>query len=133
LEKVEWYRRRWLVEEYHKCLKTGCSIEARQSQTRHALEAILGFLSIVAVFLLQLKYDQERESPEELIQTLEAVTGRNLSAARPKEVLKEIAKLGGFLARKADGDPGWMTIWRGWNRLRDIMYGMQLGMVRKCG
>ena len=28
-EKVEWYSARWLIEEYHKCLKTGCAIEKR--------------------------------------------------------------------------------------------------------
>jgi hypothetical protein len=33
------------------------------------------------------------------------------------QVLIATARLGGFLARKGDGMPGWQTIWRGWQRL----------------
>jgi Transposase Tn5 dimerisation domain len=132
LEKLEWYRRRWLVEEYHKCLKTGCSMEDRQSRTRHALEAVLGLLSIVAVFLLQLKFAEEGEVPDSLRMALSALSKRDLVKATPREVLREIAKLGGFLARKGDGEPGWQTIWAGWNRLQDILLGIQLVLGEKC-
>ena len=132
LEKVEWYRRRWLVEEYHKCLKTGCSIESRQFQTRHALESVLGLLSIVAIFLLQLKFAEEGDLPLALKTAVSAISKRDMSQASPKEVLREIAKLGGFLARKGDGEPGWQTIWRGWTRLQDIMLGIQLAMESRC-
>jgi hypothetical protein len=31
-----------------------------------------------------------------------------------------IAQLGGFLARKGDGEPGVKVLWRGWTRLQDI-------------
>src|SRR3712207_194620 len=27
LIQIDWYTCRWLIEEYHKCLKTGCAIE----------------------------------------------------------------------------------------------------------
>ena len=30
---------------------------------------------------------------------------------------REVAMLGGFLGRKSDGNPGWITIWRGWEKL----------------
>ncbi len=42
-ERVEWYRMRWIVEDYHQCLKTGCQIEARQVQTYEGLRTLLGF------------------------------------------------------------------------------------------
>jgi hypothetical protein len=29
------------------------------------------------------------------------------------EFWREVAKLGGFLARRRDGEPGWQTLWRG--------------------
>src|SRR5436305_2274764 len=29
-ERVDWYRHRWLVEDSHQCLKSGCRIEERQ-------------------------------------------------------------------------------------------------------
>jgi hypothetical protein len=133
LEKVEWYRRRWLVEEYHKCLKTGCSMEARQLTSRHALEALLGMLGIVAVHLLELKSSAAGAAPPELVSALSALTKKKLMESEPKEVLREIAKLGGFLARKSDGEPGWTTIWRGWNRLLDIATGLQLAKEMRCG
>ena len=44
-----WYSLRWLVEEYHKCLKSGCRVEARQMETRPRLEACLGILTLVPV------------------------------------------------------------------------------------
>jgi len=62
LERIDWYCCRWIVEEYHSCLKTGCAIE--KSQLYHALrlQCLLAFLSIVAVRLLQLR-DLSRTTP----------------------------------------------------------------------
>jgi putative transposase len=39
---------------------------------------------------------------------------------------REIAKLGGFLARKGDGEPGWQTVWRGYQTLQSLLDGMRL-------
>ena len=41
-ERVDWYRHRWLVEDYHQCLKSGCRIEERQLQTVDGLMRRLG-------------------------------------------------------------------------------------------
>jgi Transposase DDE domain len=35
-ERVDWYQHRWLVEDYHQCLKSGCRIEQRQLQSGEA-------------------------------------------------------------------------------------------------
>ena len=37
-----------------------------------------------------------------------------------RQAVRWIAQLGGFLARKHDGEPGVKTIWRGLQRLHDI-------------
>jgi hypothetical protein len=37
------------------------------------------------------------------------------------QAVRTIAKLGGFIGRKSDGDPGVKTLWRGWQRLQDIV------------
>jgi hypothetical protein len=37
-----WYSLRWLIEEYHKCLKTGCSAEKRQLEAVERLRACIG-------------------------------------------------------------------------------------------
>lgn len=52
---IGYYEMRWLVEEYHKALKTGCRTESRQLRTAGRLEALVGLTSVVAVRLLQLK------------------------------------------------------------------------------
>ncbi len=47
---------------------------------------------------------------------------------------REIAKLGGFLARRSDGEPGWITIWRGWEKLNTMVEAAQLAInIQKCG
>ena len=55
MEVISYYEKRWLIEEWHKALKTGCQVERRQLGTSDGLEALTGLLSVVAVRLLQLK------------------------------------------------------------------------------
>jgi hypothetical protein len=42
-----------------------------------------------------------------------------------REVVRQIATLGGFLGRKGDGEPGVKTLWLGMQRLRDLIDGME--------
>jgi len=39
--------------------------------------------------------------------------------------------MGGFLARKNDGSPGWITIWRGWQRLNLMAQGVRALLSKK--
>ena len=45
--------------------------------------------------------------------------------ARLNEVLRLVAMLGGFLARKGDGEPGVKTIWLGLQRVVDFSAGIK--------
>jgi hypothetical protein len=129
------YGARWLIEEYHKALKSGTVVEQSQLTTAARLEALLALLALVAVRLLDLKL-QARAEPEKAVtaETLgaEALAVLEAKHGRPKEgwtnrtLLVAIAKLGGFPARKGDGDPGWLTIWRGWQRLVLLIEGYSL-------
>jgi hypothetical protein len=54
LERLQWYARRWTIETWHRVLKSGCRIEARQFGTlerfvrrRHAAQAHARALVIV--------------------------------------------------------------------------------------
>jgi hypothetical protein len=143
LTMVDWYALRWLVEEYHKCLKTGCAAEKRQLQHADRLEACLGMLALVAVRLLQLKLtaktDPDRPALEgasaDHVHVLAAYRGRCAADWTVHEFWREVAKLGGFLARKSDGDPGWQTLWRGWQKLDLMTVGANLTHTenRNCG
>jgi len=129
------YGARWLIEEYHKALKSGTGVEQSQLTTAARLEALLALLAIVAVRLLDLKL-QARAEPEksvskgtlgaEAFAVLEAKHGRPKEGWTNRTLLVAIAKLGGFPGRKGDGDPGWLTIWRGWQRLVLLTEGYSL-------
>ena len=133
---IEYYEARWLVEEYHKALKTGCRVTGRQLKTAERLEAMVGLMSVAAVRLLRLK-SLTRTSPEIPAQrVVPRVWLQMLKAARKGlhrvhdlsvgQFYREVAKLGGFLGRKGDGDPGWITIWRGWEKLNNFVHGATL-------
>jgi len=131
---VAYYEKRWLIEEYFKALKSGCQVTERQLKTKGRLEALVGLLSVVAVRLLQLRAyaraDPSRPAvevvPPRYVNLLKCARGlsgaTSLTAGR---FYRELAKLGGFLGRKHDGDPGWITIWRGWDRLQLMMRGAE--------
>lgn len=132
---IGYYEKRWLIEEWHKALKTGCREEDRQLKTSERLEAMTGLLSVVAVRLVQLKAvartDPERPAesvvPAAWIRMLSRVRQR-LDPARLtiRQFYRELAKLGGFLGRTRDGEPGWITIWRGWGKLHLMIRGAEL-------
>jgi len=129
---IGYYEMRWLVEEYHKALKTGCATESRQLKAADRLEAFVGLTSVVAIRLLQLK-SLARTNPEVPAQrVVPRIWLEMLKLARPRlnrvhdltvgQFYREVAKLGGFLGRKSDGEPGWITIWRGWEKLNTYVF-----------
>ena len=129
---IGYYESRWLVEEYHKAVKTGCAAESRQLKAAGRLEALIGLISVVAIRLLQLKslartnpeIPAQRVVPRVWLQMLK-LARKNVTRVDDLTVgqfYREVAKLGGFLGRKSDGDPGWITIWRGWEKLNTYVF-----------
>jgi hypothetical protein len=137
---IEYYEKRPLVEEFHKALKTGCRLEQRQYRTARRLEAVTAVLSIVAVRLLQLKsaarLEPERPAeqivPKRWIQMLSCVRkGNRKPIVTVRDFFRSLAGLGGFLGRKHDGEPGWITLWRGFEKLHLLLRGVDA--MQKCG
>ena len=137
------YTARWWIEEYHKALKTGTGVEASQLEHRHRLEALIAVLAVVAVRLLSTKL-LARSRPQsteaaasfgpEMLARLEQKFGLPKDGWTNQSVMTAIARLGGFLARKHDGPPGWLTIWRGWQKLMVMSEGANLMKDQKrCG
>jgi len=136
---VRAYARRWLIEQYHKCLKTGCSVERSQLATARALSALLGVLSLVslrlldAMLLARARPDEpvtRRQLGPEALAVLTATFGEPAGgggAWTHRTSLRAIARLGGHLGRTGDGEPGWQTIWRGWQKLMLLCDGYALG------
>lgn len=130
---VTWYSYRWLIERFHFVLKSGCKLEDRQLQTQARLERLLAVFNLVAWRLLWLTYQARHTpntsclvalSPDEW-QALYAHHHRTTHLPDIPPTLAQatrwIAQLGGFLARKGDGEPGVKVLWRGWMRLQDIV------------
>lgn len=136
---IEYYERRWLIEEFHKAMKTGCRLESRQYATSGRLEAIAGFISVLAVRLVQLKTvarDQPNTParhvvPRAWLEMLRALR-KNARIKTVRDFFRHLAGLGGFLMRKGDGEPGWITIWRGTDKLLLALRG-HYAMRKKCG
>lgn len=131
---VDWYRRRWLIERYHYVLKSGCKLEELQLHSGAQLERALATYSIVAWRLLWLTYEARVHPDQPCTIALESDEWQALLVSRSKhacvpttpptlrEAVRFIAQLGGFLARKGDGEPGVKTIWQGLQRLQDLAF-----------
>ncbi|GHO51237.1 IS4 family transposase [Ktedonospora formicarum] len=135
-ERASWYAHRWIVEDSHQCLKTGCRIEERQVQSAERLMRVLGLLSPMAVRLLQLR-SLSRQEPErlaaeviepELLEVVAACSQQEASLMALGTFWTEVARLGGFLARRSDGSPGWKTLWKGWLHVQTLLEGVHLSL-----
>lgn len=129
---VRYYRLRWLVERFHYVLKSGCQVEKLQLEQANRLERALVIYSVVAAWVLQATYlaRTRPDAPATMILSADAwrvlltvhYPLRPLPAEPPpiRDALRLVARLGGFLARKGDGEPGVKTIWRGFRHLTDM-------------
>ena len=133
-ERVEWYRARWMVEDFHQGLKTGCQIEQRQMQTYEGLRTILGVLAPLAVRLMQLR-SASRQDPEQpahqilppdVVEVVAHLDHRDPATMTVQQCWHAIARRGGYLGRKCDGPPGWKTLWKGWLFIQTLLEGVHL-------
>jgi hypothetical protein len=131
-ERIGWYCLRPQIESWHKILKSGCTIEECRLETAERLKPYLTLMGIIAWRLFWLTHIN-RQMPEASCTTIladhewkalyTAIHRRVVLPATPptvRQAVRWIAQLGGFLARKGDGEPGITTIWRGWSRLADM-------------
>jgi hypothetical protein len=132
VEQVCWYRQRWPIEVFHKVLKSGCKVEDCRLGKGERLIPYLTLSSIIAWRMYWLTHINRHFPDAPCITILADHEWRALYATihrtptPPQEMpsvrqaVRWIAKLGGFLGRKGDGEPGPTVTWRGWQRLNDI-------------
>lgn len=130
---AEWYSSRWIIEDYHKALKSGMKIEELQLDTQHSLFAAISIMAVVALRLVELREIIRLNSAapssklgldEIELSILEKATKKKLKTV--KEVGLAIGRLGGHIGRKSDGMPGMTTLWKGYTRLKDMAEGVRL-------
>lgn len=127
------YSSRWVIEEFHKALKTGLGAERLQLETADRLFAAIAIMSVVALRLIDLR-ERARVDPQApanksgLSETELKVLRMRLK--RPIETVGEVAlavgRLGGHMNRRLDGMPGWKTLWLGMLTLKNLVEGFLL-------
>jgi hypothetical protein len=132
LRIVKIYRKRWLIEDYHKAVKTGFRIEDNQLKQASRILALFGMIGVIATQLLAIREycrlspttPVEEKIPNRWITLVERYLMVKLKTVR--DFWHSLARMGGFIGRKSDGDPGWQTIWKGYRRLQDMLLGASL-------
>jgi hypothetical protein len=140
LAVVDAYRCRWMIEEYFKALKTGCAIESRQLETHDGLVNALAIYVPVAWRLLRLRtLSRDKDSPATKALTdvqLRCLAGALKQTRRPqlpsnptvRDAMLGVAGLGGHI--KNNGDPGWIVLGRGLDKLLAIEVGFRLATAQ---
>lgn len=134
---VDIYRKRWLIEEYFKALKTGCAAEKRQARSLSSLLNTIALLIPVAWRLLLLR-ELSRHDPrgpatrvvDELELRVLRTMAKGVRLSRDptcRQVMLAIARVGGHL--KSNGEPGWLVLSRGMERLLDTSRGWRAAMI----
>ena len=144
-ELIDWYRARWEIEMLFNVLKNGCKVEQLQLGTIDRIERALALYLIVAWRIAHLMRlgrtcpDLDAKlffDPDEIQAAY--VLNKKLAPPAPtlNDVLRMIARVGGFLARKGDGEPGAKTIWEGLRDVRSSAYTIktlrEMGMLSSC-
>lgn len=143
-QRIDWYQCRWIIEEYHKALKTGCQIEDMQFTTEDRLQPAIALISVVAVSLLQLRDASRRPDaetrPATAVFPVLLVTVLSLWRYRKRrtdlsvhEFCYALARLGGHQNRKSDHRPGWLVLWRGWTKLQAMAEHASALANERCG
>jgi hypothetical protein len=144
-EVVGWYEKRWVVEEYHKCMKTGMSIESYQFTDTDRLEPAIALTSIASITLLNLRDDSRREETKdrpateyidaEYVQVLSMWRhGKPRTDWTVSEFVLALARLSGHQNRRGDHPPGWQKLWKGWHELHAMLAGARFAKeLKRCG
>jgi hypothetical protein len=132
------YERRWMIEEYYRVLKSGCHVEQIALRQAEALLPAVVLSMIVAWRILYLRdlsrccgelpatcFFEQIEWKALWIVVLGMKTGEQRAPPSLSEMVRELGKLGGHLARRSDKPPGCEVLWRGLQDLRRYVEAMQ--------
>ena len=130
---VDFYKARWLIEEFFKALKSGCAMEKRQLESLDAMLNALAIFTPIAVDLLKLRY-LSRHAPDvpadQILTSLQLrILAKKVRLTLPASALEAalaVARLGGHLKR--NGPPGWMVLGRGYTDLLTLEEGARIAL-----
>lgn len=121
---IDIYRKRWLIEEFFKALKTGCAVEKRQLESLNALKNATAMMLPIAWNLLAIRA-MKRRCPDikatQVFSDVQLKILRKLSSRPPpedatlKQAFDALAAFAGHI--KNNGEPGWAVLGRGYQEL----------------
>lgn len=136
---VRYYEKRWLIEEFHKCWKSGVKVEKMRMQSANNLERMMVILAPIAIRLLQLREDLHDDGKEKscmevlnedefLVLWRSTEKKKRIPASKPtlNWAYKAVAKLGGWHDSKKTGKACWSKLWEGWYLLNQRLEGYLL-------
>lgn len=136
---VDWYERRWIIEEYFRVLKTGTRVEDRRLDHADDLRKCLAFDAITACHVFDLER-MARDKPhtcadqvvtdDEIVILYVRLIAYGIARARPppdkppdiRTFVIDVARLAGFHPRKSQPLPGTTLLWKGYVYLRDAAH-----------
>lgn len=132
---IDIYRKRWVIEEFFKAIKTGCRFESHQLEDIKGLLVALTIESAIAWQILRLRH-VARSRPSAsgtslltrkqfaALTRLRDIRGEDSDAISVKDVIDELARLGVHLPN--NGPPGWLVLKRGLRKLNLLAEGLSL-------
>lgn len=142
-EILDFYERRWLIEDFHKSWKSGgAQVEDLRMQSKDNLERMIVILAFIATRIQQLRcYGRRAEYAKEVPcdQLLSPLAWKLLwlktEKTQPPKVAPSVhwaylklGKLAGWNDSKRTGIVGWERLWEGWFLLQTILEGYHLAM-----
>jgi hypothetical protein len=137
LAVVDYYRARWVIEEYFKAIKKGCAFEKRQLQDYESLVNLLATFLPIAYRLLLIRTEAARAPEQPALAVLSQdeldvlrTLGRRKLPEEPtvEDAYLAVAALGGHI--KYNGAPGWLTLARGFEKLETLTEGWRAAKLQ---
>ena len=133
---LRWYCLRWRIEDWHRVLKSGCSIEKLAHKSAERLRRAIA-INLVIAWRIMLMTLFGRETPELSAEVLFSdIELRTLLAYAKKkrltspvllgDAVRLVAKIGGYLGRNNDPPPGHQLIWQGYAEFQFMCMGFAL-------
>jgi hypothetical protein len=133
---LRWYCLRWRIEDFHRVLKSGCRIENIGHETAERIRRAIAINLVIAwrIMLMTLLGRETAELPPDVLfsnielQVLRAYAKKK--GLDPPSTLREtvrlVARMGGYLGRKNDPEPGHQLMWQGYQQLQLMCEGFAL-------
>ena len=135
IQCLRWYCLRWRIEDWHRVLKSGCMIERMAHNSAERLRRAIAINLVIGwrIMLMALLGRHTPDLPPEVmfstieIRVLRAYAKKKLkSPSTLHDAVRLVARMGGYLDRKNDPEPGHQLMWKGYSQLQLMCEGFSL-------